>query len=187
MELVKIVMDQRKKKGAHGFFVGGDINIEVGRWRRRTLWSSQTIGTAAVSSNFFAMTVLKDSGGKRRRVGDGWHVKSEWKRFLPTLSPLMVGRSGAVVAIQRPTWGQGRNIEGAKKHSVNVAREVQASGPSEGAAELLGPVFVRRVRRKDFGTQGPLECADRITRTEKVKKLDKERWENMFGEVRGSW
>ena len=51
------------------------------------------------------------------------------------------------------------------KQSVSVAREAEASGLSEGGAEFLGLVFVRRVRRQDFGTQGPLECADRATLT----------------------
>ena len=46
------------------------------------------------------------------------------------------------------------------KHFGSVAKKAQASGPSEGGAELLGPVFVRRMRS---GTQGPLSKRDGLT------------------------
>ena len=61
------------------------------------------------------MTVQKERDGKRRKGGDGWHLKPGWKKFWRRLSSLMVGRSGTVGTAQRRTCGQGRNVEGARQ------------------------------------------------------------------------
>ena len=46
------------------------------------------------------------------------------------------------------------------KHSISVARKVQAGCLNHRWAEFFGLIFIRRVRGQSFGTQGPQDKRD---------------------------